>query len=333
VTSNPRDRGQTLLEVQNLVQEFPLRSRGGAGNCVLRALAGVSFEIWQGETLGLVGESGSGKSTLARALMQAPKPTSGTVKFRGTDLTQLRGRKLVQHRRQMQLIFQDPFGSLDPTWRVSDIVEEPLVGYTADSRTSRRGKVARALDLVGLSVSVYGKRRPRELSGGQCQRVAIARALTADPALLVCDEAVSALDVLVQAQLLNLFRELGRELGLAYLFISHDLALVREVSDRVAVLHLGELCEVGPTASLYRAPLHPYTVQLLAYIPRRVRSTDGAALSGELPSSSLPPPSGCHFRTRCPRAQRRCAMERPPLSRHADEHFVACHFPQTIASG
>ena len=320
--------GEPLLQVRDLVQEFVVRDRGGVKGGVVQAVSGVSFEIQAGETLGIVGETGSGKSTLARSVLQAPRPKSGSVTFRGTDLVTLRGTRLLQVRRHLQMVFQDPFGSLDPKWRVRDIVAEPLVAYRTGDRAARRDRVDQVLELVGLDPAAHGGRHPRELSGGQAQRVAIARAVALSPALIVCDEAVSSLDVLIQAQVLNLFERLRAELGLSYLFIAHDLALVKQVSDRVAVMYLGKLCEVGPGDSVYRQPLHPYTRALLDSIP----STDPAAtraastIKGELPSP-IHPPSGCRFRTRCPRAQERCAAEVPQMRALSDGHLVACHFP------
>jgi oligopeptide/dipeptide ABC transporter ATP-binding protein len=317
----PRPAGP-LLAVRDLVQEF----RVPAGT--VQAVSGVSFDVWPGETLGIVGETGSGKSTLARSVLQAPRPTAGSVVFRGTDLVTLRGSKLLQARRHLQMVFQDPFGSLDPKWRVRDLVEEPLIAYRAGDRATRRHRVDQVLELVGLDPASHGGRRPRELSGGQAQRVAIARAVALSPALIICDEAVSSLDVLIQAQVLSLFEQLRAELGLSYLFIAHDLALVKQVSDQVAVMYLGKLCEVGPGGSVYRTPLHPYTRALLDSIP----STDPAAartattIRGE-PPSPIHPPSGCRFRTRCPRAAQRCATEEPALRELATGHSVACHFP------
>jgi oligopeptide/dipeptide ABC transporter ATP-binding protein len=300
----------------------------------VQAVSGVSFEIQAGETLGIVGETGSGKSTLARSVLQAPRPKSGSVTFRGTDLVTLRGTRLLQVRRHLQMVFQDPFGSLDPKWRVRDIVAEPLVAYRTGDRAARRDRVDQVLELVGLDPAAHGGRHPRELSGGQAQRVAIARAVALSPALIVCDEAVSSLDVLIQAQVLNLFERLRAELGLSYLFIAHDLALVKQVSDRVAVMYLGKLCEVGPGDSVYRQPLHPYTRALLDSIP----STDPAAtraastIKGELPSP-IHPPSGCRFRTRCPRAAELCAAEEPQMRELATGHSVACHFPLAGTEG
>ncbi|WP_199432850.1 ABC transporter ATP-binding protein [Qaidamihabitans albus] len=326
------DEREPLLRARELVQEFTVRGRGGVKGGVVHAVSGVSFDINVGETLGVVGETGSGKSTLARSIIQAPRPKSGEVHFKGTDLVRCKRGRLAEARRHMQMVFQDPFGSLNPRWRISDIVAEPLIGYGAGSGGARARRVRELLDLVGLNPDSYGRRRPHELSGGQCQRVAIARAIALDPALIVCDEAVSSLDVLIQAQVLNLFEQLRSELGLSYLFISHDLALVKQVSDRVAVMHLGQLCEIGPAETLYRTPLHPYTVALLASIPdldpSAARHRARLSIHGE-PPSPISPPSGCRFRTRCPRAAARCADEAPVLREITPGHSVACHFPVT----
>jgi oligopeptide/dipeptide ABC transporter ATP-binding protein len=319
-----------LLEVRNLVQEFVLRDYGGAKGGVLQAVSDVSFELHAGETLGIVGETGSGKSTLARSVIQAPPPKRGEVIFQGQDLVRLPQHALKSARRNLQMVFQDPFTSLDPRWPVSRIVEEPLTAYAVGSRSQRREKVSSLLEQVGLDPARHGSRRPRELSGGQCQRVAVARALALEPKLILCDEPVSSLDVLVQAQVLNLFEQLRSELSLSYLFIAHDLALVKQVSDRVAVMYLGKLCEVGPVRDIYRQPLHPYTLALLTSIPdpdpAHGRRETAKVISGELPSP-LDPPSGCRFRTRCPRAEDRCAAEAPELRALGDGHMVACHFP------
>jgi len=322
--------GEPLLQVRDLVQEFSVGDRGGT----VQAVTGVSFEVWPGETLGIVGETGSGKSTLARSILQAPRPKSGAVLFRGTDLVTLHGLRLLQARRHLQMVFQDPFGSLDPKWRVRDLVAEPLIAYRVGGRDGRRRRVDAVLELVGLDPAAHGGRRPRELSGGQAQRVAIARAVALSPALIICDEAVSSLDVLIQAQVLALFERLRAELGLSYLFIAHDLALVKQVSDRVAVMYLGKLCEVGPGEAVYRRPLHPYTRALLDSIPSpdagaprsRTERRVGRVISGE-PPSPIHPPSGCRFRTRCPRAAELCAAEAPPMRELATGHSVACHFP------
>jgi oligopeptide/dipeptide ABC transporter ATP-binding protein len=323
-------RPDPLLSARDLVQEFVVRERGGSRGGVVQAVSGVSFDVMPGETLGVVGETGSGKSTLARAVLQAPRPKSGSVVFRGTDLTTLRGRGLLQARQHLQFVFQDPFGSLDPKWKVRSIVEEPLIAYHTGGRAARRKRVNELLDLVGLDPARYAKRHPRELSGGQAQRVAIARAVALEPSLLICDEAVSSLDVLIQAQVLNLFERLRRELGLSYLFIAHDLALVKQVSDRVAVMYLGKFCEVGPGELVYKQPLHPYTKALLDSIPSTEpgAARASAPLQGE-PPSPINPPSGCRFRTRCPRAVDKCASEVPEPRELAPGHLVACHFPLT----
>ncbi|HEY2601558.1 MAG TPA: oligopeptide/dipeptide ABC transporter ATP-binding protein [Thermoleophilaceae bacterium] len=321
---------EPLLKVEGLVQEFPVRDRAGVRAGVVHAVSGVSFSLFPGETLGLVGETGSGKSTLARAILQAPAPKDGSVSFQGQELVGCKGKKLLAARRQMQMVFQDAYGSLNPKWRVSDLVEEPLVAFKSGTAKERKQRVAEVLERVGLDPARFSSRRPRELSGGQAQRVAIARALTLEPALIIYDEAVSSLDVLIRAQLLNLLEDLRADLGLTYLFIAHDLAMVKQVSDRVAVMHLGKLVELGPSEALYREPLHPYTVALLASIPKpdpaspRVEIAD--TVKGE-PPSPVNPPSGCRFRTRCPRGQDVCAREEPPLRSLSEGHYAACHFP------
>jgi peptide/nickel transport system ATP-binding protein len=316
--------GDVVLEVGHLVVEFP----AGHGQKV-HAVSDVTFEVAEGETLGLVGESGCGKSTLARAIVQLPKPTSGTVRVAGRDLTALRGKALRQARREVQLVFQDPISSLNPRRRVVDIVAEPLA--IAGLRDGRRHRVSAALEAVSLPPEVL-ESRPHELSGGQCQRVSIARALVQEPKVVVCDEPVSSLDVSVQAQILNLLEEMKDRFGITLLFISHDLSVVKNISDRVAVMYLGKLCEVAPADDLYRSPMHPYTGALIASIPSVAeRPTGEARVAGELPSP-LSPPSGCRFRTRCPKAQARCAAEEPHLTEHQPGHFVACHFPDGVAS-
>ena len=332
-----RPPGEPLLEVRDVVQEFAVRGPGGVKGAVVHAVSNMSFDLATGETLGIVGETGSGKSTLARSIIQAPRPKSGEVHLFGTDLVRLRRKALTRARRHVQMVYQDPFGSLNPRWRVTELVEEPLVGFGVKPSEKRRARVAELLDLVGLDPSVYGRRRPHELSGGQCQRVAIARAIALNPALVVCDEPVASLDVLIQAQVLNLFERLRSELGLSYLFISHDMALVKQVSDRVAVMHLGQIAEIGPSEELYRRPLHPYTAALLESIPGLDPATGKvrrpAPPSGE-PPSPIDPPSGCRFRTRCPFARDRCAAETPPLREMGHRRQVACHFPlDTEADG
>jgi oligopeptide transport system ATP-binding protein len=290
----------------------------------------VSFEIHTGETLALVGESGCGKSTLARTVLQSPPPKSGTVAFNGEPLTGISPKELRKALLGMQVVFQDPYGSLDPHWRVADLISEPLRIHKISSPKERLDRAEELMRAVGLDPLVHGMRRPRELSGGQCQRVAIARALALNPSLLVCDESVSALDVSVQAQILNLFERLRSEFALSYLFITHDLAVAKHVSDSIAVMYLGKIVEIGPAAEIYRASLHPYSAALLSAIPdpdaNLDEQRDVVRLQGELPSASNPP-SGCRFRTRCPLAQPQCAEVEPPLVELAPGHKVACHFP------
>jgi peptide/nickel transport system ATP-binding protein len=311
-----------LLQVEHLVVEF------GSGKRRVHAVSDVSFEIREGETLGLVGESGCGKSTTGRAIVQVEVPTSGSVRFDGTELTRLSKKDLRRIRTRIQMIFQDPISSLNPRRQIKDIVAEPLVIWGRGTKEERAEKVRAALESVGIDPDTAGDRRPGEFSGGQCQRISIARALMSEPKLLICDEPVSALDVSIQAQILNLLADLKASFGLTMVFIAHDLAVVKNVSDRVAVMYLGKLCEVTGADQLYRAPAHPYTEALLASIPDPDpnRGTVGAALSGELPSP-LDPPSGCRFRTRCPHAQAVCAEVEPLLEDVAPGHQVACHFP------
>jgi len=288
----------------------------------------VTFQVRRGETLGLVGESGCGKSTTGRTLVQVQPATSGTIDYRGQDLTEISGRKLRQLRTKIQMIFQDPISSLNPRRRIKDIVAEPLTIWHQGTKDERAAKVREMLEAVGIDPDAAGDRRPGEFSGGQCQRISIARALMADPDLLICDEPVSALDVSVQAQILNLLADLKTRFQLTMVFIAHDLAVVKNVSDRVAVMYLGKLVEVAGSDDLYRQAAHPYTEALLASIPEPDpdHTSDHKALTGELPSP-LNPPSGCRFRTRCPYAQERCASEEPLLRELAPGHQVACHFP------
>ena len=336
MSSPPEAKRETLLEVRNLSQEFRLPRLPFAAPRIVHAVSGVSLTVEPGECVGLVGETGCGKSTLARTIMQSPRPSAGDVLLQGESLVHASRTQLRALRQRIQYVFQDPFASLDPTWRVADLVAEPLRIAGGWTRQRIELRVADVLELVGLDPARYRTRRPRELSGGQCQRVAVARALALAPRLLVCDEVVSGLDVSVQAQLLNLLEDLRRDTGLGYLFISHDLGVVRHMSDRVAVMYLGKLVEIGPSDQLYRQPLHPYTAALLAAVPRiaeraDARRTKGLRLEGELPSP-LAPPSGCRFRTRCPRATPLCAEQEPVLREGADGQAVACHFPLTDSS-
>ena len=311
-----------LLQVEHLVVEF------GSSKHRVHAVSDVSFEVREGETLGLVGESGCGKSTTGRAIVQVEVPTSGSVRFDGTELTRLSKKDLRRIRTRIQMIFQDPISSLNPRRQIKDIVAETLAIWGRGTKEEREAKVRDALESVGIDPDTAGDRRPGEFSGGQCQRISIARALMSEPKLLICDEPVSALDVSIQAQILNLLADLKASFGLTMVFIAHDLAVVKNVSDRVAVMYLGKLCEITGADQLYRAPAHPYTEALLASIPDPDpdRGTVGTALSGELPSP-LDPPSGCRFRTRCPHAQAVCAEVEPPLEDVAPGHQVACHFP------
>jgi peptide/nickel transport system ATP-binding protein len=312
-----------MLRVDELVVEF--RTRGGT----VHAVSGISLDILPGETLGLVGESGCGKSTTGRAIIQLPPPTAGTVRFDGVDLTRLKGDALRQLRTRLQLIFQDPISSLNPRRRVRDILAEPMRIWKRGTAAEQEQVVRETLEAVGLDPEASMDRRPHQFSGGQCQRISIARALVTEPKLLICDEPVSALDVSVQAQILNLLQDLKARYGLTMVFIAHDLAVVKNVSDRVVVMYLGKICEVAGPDRLYAHPAHPYTEALLRSIPvpdPQVRPAAQEAVKGELPSP-IDPPSGCRFRTRCPYAQERCVHEEPQLREVAPGQYVACHFP------
>ena len=318
-----------LLRVVDVVKHF----RAGVAGSV-KAVDGVSFDIAPGETLGLVGESGCGKSTLGRVITQLLPATSGKVIFNGTDLTSLRGEKLRQQRRDLQMIFQDPFASLDPRMTVGDIIAEPLVNFEHISRKQKDRRVQELLRVVGLN-PYFNNRYPHEFSGGQRQRIGVARALALNPKLIVCDEPISALDVSIQAQIINLLEDLQREFKLTYLFIAHDLAVVRHISDRVLVMYLGKIVEAAPSESLYESQEHPYTKALLSAIPvpdPRIESQRRLVeLSGEIPSP-LFPPSGCRFHTRCPIAQVPgiCSEVDPPFEEKTPGRFAACHFSDKV---
>ncbi len=311
-----------LLSVENLTVEYAV------GGKSLFAVSDVSLSVGRGETLGLVGESGCGKSTLGRAILQLRRPTAGTVTFDGTELTGLDSETMRLMRRRLQLIFQDPIASLNPRRCIGDIVAEPLIIIGVKDRAERDRRVRAVLAAVGLDPDQTMGRLPHEFSGGQCQRISIARALILEPQLVICDEPVSALDVSIRAQILNLLEEMKRRYGLTLLFIAHDLAVVKAVSDRIAVMYLGRLCEVAPTEQLFAAPAHPYTALLLDAIPvpdPTVRPSVNVPI-GE-PPSPLAPPSGCRFRTRCPRADALCAEKVPELREIGPGQFAACHHP------
>jgi peptide/nickel transport system ATP-binding protein len=326
-TAHLRSPDEALLRLENLIVEFPTRGGGK-----VHAVTDVSLDVKRGETLGLVGESGCGKSTTGRAVMQLPKPTSGHVWFDRTDLTTLRGPSLRRARPQLQMIFQDPISSLNPRRKVKDIVSEGLDIWKVDNKEKRTEKVRSLLDEVGIDADAAFDRHPHEFSGGQCQRISIARAIAMDPKLIICDEPVSALDVSVQAQILNLLDQLKARYGLTMIFIAHDLAVVKNVSDIVAVMYLGKLCEIGSPEELFRSPTHPYTAALLSAIPvpdPEAKPEELLGVGGEVPSP-LNPPSGCRFRTRCPRATERCAEEEPKIREMRPGHYVACHFPLEV---
>jgi peptide/nickel transport system ATP-binding protein len=319
-------RDDALLSVEHLTVEFP------TGRGTVHAVSDVSFDIRRGETLGLVGESGCGKSTTGRAVLQLPPPTSGSVRYEGRELVGMDRATLRRIRPELQMILQDPLSSLNPRRRVRSIVGAPLRAW-GRPRAEVAAKVREVLDAVGLDLDQHGDRRPSAFSGGQAQRICIARALVFDPSFLLCDEAVSALDVSVQAQILNLLQSMKKRYGLTMLFISHDLAVVSHVSDRIAVMYLGKLCEIAPADDLYARPAHPYTRVLLDAIPVPdpevpLSHTD---IVGEPPSPVLPPP-GCRFHPRCPRADETCRTVEPELTPLGDGHFVACHHPLVEAA-
>jgi peptide/nickel transport system ATP-binding protein len=319
------DDHDVVLRAEHLVVEYK-SDRG-----VLQALGDVSIDVCKGETLGIVGESGCGKSTLARALMQLPRPTRGSVHLAGRPLSELRGRPLRRARQPLQMVFQDPISSLNPLRSVRRTLDESLrVQATAGTgRQNRRRRIRDVLEAVGLDPDAVSERRPTSFSGGQAQRVSIARALIGDPDVIICDEPVSALDVSVQAQILNLLEATKNRFGLTLVFISHDLAVIKNVSDRLVVMYLGKICEVGDPDSVFRNPRHPYTAGLLAAVPD-TEETPGAPpdteLRGEVPSP-LNPPSRCRFRTRCPNAGPRCTDEEPVIRPMGPDHYAACHFP------
>jgi peptide/nickel transport system ATP-binding protein len=324
-SGNAHLRGSDMvLRAENVNVEFNLGDKK-----VVRAVSGVSIDIAKGETLAVVGESGCGKSSLGKALLQLPKPTSGSVFLNGTDITVLKGEKLRAVRPQMQMIFQDPISSLDPRMTVRKIIEQPLTVWSDLDEQGRSERVNELLNSVGLDPTVVGSRRPYEFSGGQCQRISIARALALNPSMLICDEPVSALDVSVQAQILNLLQDMKDKFALTMMFISHDLGVVKTVSDRVMVMYLGKVCEIANPDTLYKSPRHHYTHALVGSVPVAdpTKKSRRAAIQGEPPSPTNPP-SGCRFRTRCPAATELCATEEPQLREMGGGNYVACHHPR-----
>ena len=322
---------QPLVSIRNLHKHFAVGRSLFGPRPTLRAVDGVDLDIVRGETLGLVGESGCGKSTLARTLIRLYQPTSGSITFDGTDAATASERDLTPFRRRVQMIFQDPYASLNPRMTVGQILTEPLALHNLVPPARRRERVAEILRLVGLEPRL-ARRYPHEFSGGQRQRIGIARALASQPKLIVCDEPVSALDVSIQAQVINLLQDLKRKLGLSYIFIAHDLAVVRHISDRVAVMYLGKIVELAPKRSLFARPRHPYTQALLSAVPVPDPTAQRARirLAGDVPSP-LNPPKGCRFHTRCAHAQDRCRQEEPLLRPvGAEGQIVACHFAESI---
>ena len=321
-----RDDQNVLLRVEDLVVEFPI----GRTGLKVNAVSGISLDVLKGETLGIVGESGCGKSTTGRAIMQLPSPTSGSIMFDGTELTSLSGEAMREARTKIQMIFQDPISSLNPRRNVRDIVLEPLTIWNRGTKAEQLAAVDKILEHVGIDPQRAAESKPHQFSGGQCQRISIARSLVLNPQMIICDEPVSALDVSVQAQVVNLLEDLKKEFELTLVFIAHDLAVVKNISDRIAVMYLGKICEVSSSDDLYRNPAHPYTEVLLSSIPvpDPTVAVKKVSVDGE-PPSPVSPPAGCRFNPRCPNASDRCRSEEPTLREIEPGHFVACHHPLT----
>ena len=324
--------GRPLLRLTNLTKHFPQfrQTLVKRPDKPVRAVDGISFDVQPGQTVGLVGESGCGKSTAGRTLLRLLEPTAGTIEFEGRDITSVQGDELRTLRREMQMIFQDPYGSLNPRQTIGSIIAAPYDIQKITPEGGRRKAVQGLMERVGLNPEHYN-RYPHEFSGGQRQRIGVARAIALRPKLIVCDEPVSALDVSIQAQVVNLLEDIQSEQGLAYVFIAHDLSVVRHISDKVIVMYLGKIMEEADRDELYESPLHPYTHALLSAVPvpdpKRVERKERILLKGDLPSPQNPP-SGCVFRTRCPKAQERCAAEVPQPLELSPGHRVACHFPE-----
>ena len=320
-----RDASKSVLRVEDLVVEFALSKK-----TIVKAVSGISLDLIEGETLSVVGESGCGKSTLGKAILQLIPTTSGSVVFGGSDLTKLDKDAVRNLRPKMQMIFQDPISSLDPRFTVKQLVAEPLEIWSRGSSDERAFKVDDLLNSVGIDPTIAGDRKAYEFSGGQCQRISIARSLALEPTLLICDEPVSALDVSIQAQILNLLQDMKERYGLTMMFISHDLSVVKAISTRILVMYLGKVCEIATPDSLYDSPKHHYTHALVGSvpIPDPTKKINQVLLEGE-PPSTVDPPSGCRFRTRCPAATELCATEEPQLREMGGGNFVACHHPRS----
>ncbi|MDD8048576.1 MAG: dipeptide ABC transporter ATP-binding protein [Thomasclavelia sp.] len=320
------DDKKTILKVEDLKVHFPVSGGFLKKKQIVKAVDGVSFDIKEGETFGLVGESGCGKSTTGRAIVKIYKPTSGVIEFQGVDITKIKGKQLKQFKKDMQMIFQDPYASLNPRMTVGEIIREPMdIHKIYDTKEEREKRVRELLEIVGLKPD-HIRRYPHEFSGGQRQRIGIARTLALNPKFIVCDEPISALDVSIQAQVINLLEKIQKEMGISYLFIAHDLSMVKHISNRIGVMYLGNMMEIGDADDVYEKPMHPYTQALLSSVPipdpKTARERKRIVLEGELPSP-INPPSGCVFRTRCPKASEKCAKCKPEL-KEVNGRKVAC---------